>query len=589
MRSTSLFLSCVLASLLALPAAPARAQGKRGASARLTWVGVGADRVERGPTVKPDGQPDGVFRLEVETAAPRTIGHVMLRSCDPGGALSGTEVWDTAGQRLWALGVERDGKLLRAEPAGLDKVAGRVVYDLYATKPLSGFRPGAHYCALVSFTDAMGVTARTSIAAPVRVTLAYGGRAQDRVGPARQGTPDGTPDLHLALELDTAGRAVTVRSLGLAEIDPTGAPLKDQTWDSTRGAAWLLGVEREGKRLNPRHQPLKDPATGKVTYHLYASPRRPLAGGALFQVTVDLAGAPPATAIVALPQLEAPKVQLAYVGMSADRVGERSPSGPDGRPDGHFRATVESSAKRRLTALVLRAVWPNGGPVPLQIWDTRPHGFRMIAVYRDGKALNPKDEGFSETVQGRATYDLFIHNTGWVRPDVSFQIEAVFDETDRFYATTKVVAAPARPITAGLSYQGFVADRVGPGALGRGDGKPDARFTFTVDVGGRTVEATRIELSVSDAQGVTWRKTWDTEPGGSWILGVERDGRRLNPTDVPVREAWTGSRTFTLWAAADAWTDQTGQARSYFQPGAYFTARVFFRSEPMVKATIRLP
>ena len=31
------------------------------------------------------------------------------------------------------------------------------------------------------------------------------------------------------------------------------------------------------------------------------------------------------------------------------------------------------------------------------------------------------------------------------------------------------------------------------------------------------------------------RKTWDTQPGGNCILGVEKNGKRLNPADRAVR------------------------------------------------------
>lgn len=432
------------------------AQPRKGASAELRFLGAFEDRVSQGARAAPDGKPDGHFRLVLESAIQRRVLHALLRTCDPRGVITGRAAWDTDAARLWVLGVFRAGKALTGGAGkSLDAFQGRAVYDLYASAPLEGFRPGHAYCALVTFDDGMGVSARAIIGAPVPMVLRWVGADKDRVGRGDKDKPDGMPDGHFALTLNPGARRVRLTSLRLVEVGPDGKPLPGQRWSSDKNPTAILGVERGGRRLNWGGRHLADELTGAVDYDLWAAPRLPFREGARYRVVAGFAGDPSAFAVASV---------------------------------------------------------------------TRPP-----------------------------------------RPITG-------------------------PVTVGLSYQGFAGDQVGTGARGGPDGQKDARLALSLDTSGRELTVTAVELSVSDDKGNTWRKTWDTRPGGHWILGVEREGKRLNPTDVPVQMVVTGKTEFTLWAANDAWKDPvTGVPRSFFSSGGFLTARVFLSSHPMVRQTIRLP
>jgi len=569
----------------------ARAKLRRGAQARLRYLGSYEDRVSAGRAIRADGRADGHFRLYLATARPRKIVHVLLRSCDTRGVLTTRAAWDTDLKRLWVLGVFRAGRQL---PVGrgkvIDRIAGRARYDLWASAPVGGFRPHEHYCAYVAFDDGMGVWARELVGMPVWSSLRWVGNDRDRVGRGKHDRPDGVPDGHFVLTLDPAKQTVHLTGLRLERLDGKGRAVPAARWDTTRNAIWVLGVERAGRRLNWGDRPIRERLAGPKRFqlHLYAAPKGPFRPGQRYRVVGFFDKAGPAVAVTEIKRTAPAKASLAYMGLSADRLGPQSPSPPDGKPDGHFRLTVASPTPRKITNVVLRATWPGGAPVPGQVWDTRPRGYRMIAVYRKGRRLNPMDGGISPKVRGTLSLDLFIHNTGWVRPGQAFQAEVVFQGGDRVFAKAKVARQSLRPVTLALAYRGFRADRVGRGARAGADGQTDAQFVLTVDTGGRSLEVTKLELSVSDAKGRTWKKTWDTQPGGAWILGVERAGRRLNPTDRPLRDRIHGKVTYTLWAANDSWRDAAGRAHTYFTRGGYFTARMYAKGQPVVIRTIRI-
>jgi hypothetical protein len=590
MKTYLLFLALNVALVFAWPPSEAHAQ-KRGASARLVWMGVGGDKVQQGKTVRSDGKPDGRFSLTVQSDRKRGIVHVLLRSCDKRGVLTGRAAWDTDRTRLWVLGVfKRNQALGLGKGKTIDNIRGKARYNLWASKPLGGFKPNTHYCAYVTFGDGMGVSARAAITEPVRAGLTFKGRDRDRVGRERRPYPDGVKDVHFVLRMDSSGRTVELRRMSLIQVDRRGRPVPGHRWDTDKTRNWLLGVDRGPKRLNRRDRPIRNKFTGMAEFHLYASGRKTLKGGERFKVVAQFSNGSPCTALITLPKIQQAKARMTFQGFTADKLGARSPSGPDGKSDGHFRVTLSQASGRTLTGLVIRAIWPGGAAVQGQIWDTRPRGYRMIAVYRGAKRLNPKDRGLKkQKIQGAITYDLYVHNTGWVRPLQNFQVEAIFAGGDRIFGQAKVLkrAAPAGPITTGLRYHGFTTDKVGRFSKAGRDGKKDAKFTFSVNTGGRTLNVTKLELSVSDPKGKTWRKTWDTQPGGNWILGVERGGRRLNTSDRAVRDRVAGRVTYTLWASADSYRFR-GRMYSFFTKGGYFTARLYVGGRLAATKTIRL-
>ena len=47
-------------------------------------------------------------------------------------------------------------------------------------------------------------------------------------------------------------------------------------------------------------------------------------------------------------------------------------------------------------------------------WDTVPQGsYAVLAVYRNGKRLNPADEAVSDAISGKTTYELYAGDYGY--------------------------------------------------------------------------------------------------------------------------------------------------------------------------------
>jgi hypothetical protein len=114
-------------------------------------------------------------------------------------------------------------------------------------------------------------------------------------------------------------------------------------------------------------------------------------------------------------------------------------------------------------------------------------------------------------------------------------------------ACAAVVIAPggfaSSSTTSALTYRGLDADNVGTVYNAKPDGQNDGHFTLALDTGGLAKTVTLIELN-STTGGV-----WDTVPQGSWaVLGVLRNGKRLNPADENLKDAISGKVTYELYA-----------------------------------------
>jgi len=123
------------------------------------------------------------------------------------------------------------------------------------------------------------------------VTLYFMGVDADKVGTGFQPTPNGDPDGHFALEIDTGGTTVQVVGLLLYTSDYKGNAVFStqggQSWTTT-GPGWILGVERDGRRLNPSDRAVRDVVRGMARYDLYADGGKWFGAGQYFTILVRL-------------------------------------------------------------------------------------------------------------------------------------------------------------------------------------------------------------------------------------------------------------------------------------------------------------
>jgi hypothetical protein len=378
----------------------------------------------------------------------------------------------------------------------------------------------------------------------------------------------------------------------LRSCDSRGVITGRAAWDTDGGRLWILGVYRGGKAMPGGGGKTIDTIRGRAVYNLYASP--PQNGFTAGESYCALIAFDDGMGVWARANVTEPvRATLRWIGADKDRVGRGDRDKPDGVSDGHFVLSLSPGARRvRLTSLRLVELGPNGQPLPGQRWNAEKNPIAILGVERAGKRLNWGGRPLKDELTGTVDYDLYASPLLPFRDGARFRAVAGFG-AEPISAAVASVIRPARPVTGpvtiDLAYNGFAGDQVGMVARGGPDGQRDAKFTMSLDSGGRDLTVKAIELSVSDDKGNTWKKTWDTRPGGHWILGVERDGKRLNPTDVPIKQTVSGRAQFALWAANDFWRDPgTGAPRSFFTSGGYFTVRVFVTGHPMIKHTIRI-
>ena len=126
-----------------------------------------------------------------------------------------------------------------------------------------------------------------------QLQVVFLGTDQDKVGTGYQTHPNGDPDGHFRLTVKTGGAIVQLTGMWIYTSDERGRPVsstRPAQWWTTTGRGWILGVERDGKRLNQWDRKIDEVVSGTVEYHIFADGsawfKRP---GQYFTVGIDLA------------------------------------------------------------------------------------------------------------------------------------------------------------------------------------------------------------------------------------------------------------------------------------------------------------
>lgn len=133
--------------------------GTESDTAVLRWIDFGKDRVSSGNNPNPDGQGDGHFSVTLDLSSPKTVEVITLYTTDDQGNPAFGQVWNTAPDGFWILGVYRDGTRLNPQDTLLrDEARGEVAYDVYGND--SGyFDEGQRFGVTVGFSDGTEVKA----------------------------------------------------------------------------------------------------------------------------------------------------------------------------------------------------------------------------------------------------------------------------------------------------------------------------------------------------------------------------------------------------------------------------------------------
>jgi hypothetical protein len=377
-----------------------------------------------------------------------------------------------------------------------------------------------------------------------------------------------------------------------------GRPLALWLWDAMENRS---ANGNSGAITVSLHEPAAPPA-GAAASGLPAS-RAPAGPVAVAPVAPAVPATPvavvsprPAPAATARP---GPALAAAWVGLDRDEVGPGAEATPNGHADGHFRLELDpGNAVRTVSYMALHAVDADGNPVGAQVWDTTPNGYWILGVQSRDRRLNPRDGEIADQVWSPVSYDLFANNSGWFNPGQSFRLLVRFTDGGELTADARippataavavqrpagpamtspaaVAAAPASPpARLGLLFVGIDRDVVGPARQPVPNGQADGRFRITVDTQGLERTLNEISLEAGDGGG----QAWGSAPGGGSILAVERDGRRLNPSDTGIAERIRGRVAYDVY----------GSDAGSFRLGQSFRVRVRFADGGEATATARI-
>jgi hypothetical protein len=125
------------------------------------------------------------------------------------------------------------------------------------------------------------------------VTLAWQGFG-DQVGQGKTATPDGVRDGSFTLTVDAPGETVTAMRLNLLRPN---LPIGPHEWNTIPlDRRWILGVFRNGTRLNATDDNISDPIGTSSRYDLYAQDDGSIVQGKVFRILVRFASGAEATA-----------------------------------------------------------------------------------------------------------------------------------------------------------------------------------------------------------------------------------------------------------------------------------------------------
>ena len=443
---------------------------------------------------------------------------------------------------------------------------------------------------LCSATEAQSAPAPT-------LSLTWGGMDRDVVGRWKDPGSNKQPDGRFSAHLETHGVRRVVSYMVLQTVNKAGKPAGGQVWDTRPGGFWILGVYRGARRLNPVDRNIRDVVRGGARYEIFGNDSGWFKPGRRFRLMLQFAGGGQAEAFATIGAAPAPTppephagptLSASWGGLGRDVVGRWKDPGANKQPDGHFTVQLQTHGARKVVNyIVLHSATPQGKPIGGQVWDTRPGGYWILGVYRGGRRLNPVDRNISDVVRGGARYEIYGNDSGWFKPGKHFRVTVKFAGGGEAVAIAAIGGAPpptppthAGRLTLRASWGGKARDVVGRGSDPGANKQPDGRFIVHLEThGARKVVTYIVVHSANSAGKPAGGQVWDTRPGRFWILGVYREGRRLNPVDRNIRDVAQGAARYELYGNDSGW----------FKPGQTFRVTLKFADGGEAVALTRVP
>ncbi|HEY7538210.1 MAG TPA: hypothetical protein VH721_09470 [Gaiellaceae bacterium] len=225
-RSLAIAILPVVALGLAIALPAAVAAKPKPSLKSLAYLGLGSDVAGRLAVAIPNGERDAQFSVTLTNGTRTVLKHIVLQRMLPGGA-GYAEGWDTnPGTSASILAVVLDGKRLNKVDRDLNAplAPGTHRLVLYANDHYGVFAPGQLFRVTAAFPDLVTASTGTKLkgAAPT-ISARFVGLGTDVVGRGTDQKPNGEPDAHFAVTLDTHGSWQIIDNVVLRRLNAQGA------------------------------------------------------------------------------------------------------------------------------------------------------------------------------------------------------------------------------------------------------------------------------------------------------------------------------------------------------------------------------
>ncbi|MGD8188933.1 hypothetical protein ACQCN2_02920 [Brevibacillus ginsengisoli] len=294
--------------------------------------------------------------------------------------------------------------------------------------------------------------------------------------------------------------------------------------------------------------------------------------------------------------------EFQYLDKEFDRISTAVANQADGAREGHLKLNLALSQETEIKSIILRTADESGKANYHGTWKTNKQGVGyLLAVYQNGKVLNPTYQDTLGKFKGNAQFELYGNDNNSIKAGEFFYVDI---ETDKGSITSELSPYRDQPNPTPVSIKDFslidkASDKIGIADF-KPEGKKDGHFKLNLNITQPTL-FNAVVLRSTDSYGKeNHQGIWRTNHAGTgWLLGITQTIQqptgpvtkvitpafRANPKD-PVG-TFNGAVSFDFYAS-DNGTIKEGQyyVAEIETPTATIFSKPITFGEPMTGETV---